>query len=498
MRDFNPRKMMEKAVQVMSDSIPEPRDDGKASPKVGAVLVDLSDELRRHDPIMTAYRGELRHGDHAEYTLLERKNRDRKLDNCILFATLEPCAPDARKPPKISCAERIVLARIKRVWVGIEDPDPTVDRKGIKYLQDHDVDVQMFDRDLQEIIRQENQAFIEQALERAVAAKKKPKEAVLWQLESVPAHAQIEELSTPALAEYRERAKITEAVDTVEFRRRLMRQNLLKSDGKRFVPTGFGNLLFGKEPRTAMPQAGLLATIHYPDGTEETRDFEGPHVFVPQELLRWLTDKLPNAIDRSHAIREKTSKVFFELIREGVVNALVHRDYGIEGAKCQLIVSPDKIEIRSPGQPVLPITLEQMQRFDAPMLSRNPILHYVFAKMELAEERGLGLKSMREKAIAAGLPLPRYAWDDPYLVLSLFPSPSASRTALPKDTLNKLGKKELAGWQWLSTKGRTKTADYAKAKAVDARTARRHLNRFVELGLVRTIGAGPATEYEVT
>ena len=26
-------------------------------------------------------------------------------------------------------------SRIKEVWIGIEDPDPTVDRKGIKVLQ---------------------------------------------------------------------------------------------------------------------------------------------------------------------------------------------------------------------------------------------------------------------------------------------------------------------------------------------------------------------------
>ena len=68
----------------------------------------------------------------------------------------------------------------------------------------------------------------------------------------------------------------------------------------------------------------------------------------------------------------------------------------------------------SPGRLVEPITLEQMQSFNAPMLSRNPVLHYVFARMELAEERGLGLKSMKAHAEATGLPLPRYTWEDPY------------------------------------------------------------------------------------
>src|SRR5205085_8952980 len=110
----------------------------KASPMVGAVLV------KPDGTIDTAFRGEIREGDHAEYTLLERKLRNERLDGSSLFATLEPCAPGARKHPKLPCAERIVLARIKEVWVGIEDPDPTVDRKGMKYLQDNGVNVHLF------------------------------------------------------------------------------------------------------------------------------------------------------------------------------------------------------------------------------------------------------------------------------------------------------------------------------------------------------------------
>ena len=115
---FDPRKLMEKAIAVMKQSINEPRTDKKASPLVGAVLV------KPDGTVDTAFRGELRHGDHAEYTLLERKHRDERLDGAFLFATLEPCAPGARKHPKLACAERIVNARIAEVWVGIEDPDP--------------------------------------------------------------------------------------------------------------------------------------------------------------------------------------------------------------------------------------------------------------------------------------------------------------------------------------------------------------------------------------
>ncbi|MGC4041910.1 MAG: hypothetical protein QM710_14295 [Flavobacterium sp.] len=94
---LNARKYMEMAIDAMNKSIQEPRTD-KVSPMVGAVLIKPDGEID------TAYRGELRHGDHAEFTLLERKHRSESLDGSILFATLEPCAPGARKHP--SCAVR--------------------------------------------------------------------------------------------------------------------------------------------------------------------------------------------------------------------------------------------------------------------------------------------------------------------------------------------------------------------------------------------------------
>jgi len=111
---------MEQALEIMRQSVEEPRADGKPQTKVGAVLYTPDEKVE------TAFRGELRYGDHAEFTLLERKNGHKKLDGSILFTTLEPCAPGARKHPKMSCAERVFAARIKQVWLGIEDPDPTV------------------------------------------------------------------------------------------------------------------------------------------------------------------------------------------------------------------------------------------------------------------------------------------------------------------------------------------------------------------------------------
>jgi len=488
---FDPRKLMELAVDVMGHSVQEPRKDGKANPKVGVVL------WKPDGTVEKAWRCELRRGDHAEYTLLERKNLSNRLDGSILFTTLEPCAPGSRGHPKLSCAERIVLARIKEVWVGVADPDPTVDRKGIKYLQEEGIAVYMFDRDLQDEIRNENKDFIAQAMERAAAVEeKREKKVVLSSLEDAFAVSAIEDFSADALAQYRTIGEIRDEIESPAFNRRLSQQGLLKEMDGKFTPTGFGLLLFGKEPRNIMPQAGLLATIHYPDGKEEPKDFDGPMVLIPGLAERWLNDKLPNVIDRSSMRRKETLALPFEMVREAIVNALIHRDYDMRQTKCQLIVTADTITVKSPGGPIPPITLEQLNSFNAPMLSRNPELHYVFARMEMAEERGLGIKSLKNRAEQLGLPLPKYAFDDPYLVLTLFRNQEAAVRSLANSVQESLTEAERRGWQWFSTKGKTKSSQYAKAMQIEDRTARRHLNRFVELGLVRKTGSGPSTEYE--
>jgi ATP-dependent DNA helicase RecG len=356
----------------------------------------------------------------------------------------------------------------------------------------------MFDRDLQDVIIKENEAFIARALERAsVARKEKPKLVTLSPLENAFTTAKTRDLSNEALEQYRAIAKITDEVGAPEFNSRLSQQGLLKDENGLLVPTGFGVLLFGSEPRAIMPQSGLLGTLHYSSGNEELKDFDGPQVLAPSQALKWLRDKMPNQIERTGARRGETNDAFFELVREGIVNALVHRDYEINGAKCQLIVTQDIVTVKSPGKPPLPITLEQMQTFTAPMLSRNPVLHYVFAKMELAEERGLGLKSMRDRAHRSGLPLPKYSWEDPYLVLKLYSTPTAALTDLGDEILSVLSPAERSGWEWLVNQETTTSGSYSHEMQVPDRTALNHLKHFSDLGLVMKTGAGPATRYKI-
>ena len=75
---------------------------------------------------------------HAERNALTRCQSEIK--NASLYVTLEPCCHYGKTPP---CTEIIIEKGIKKVFVGILDPNPLVAGKGVKILQDAGIEVEI-------------------------------------------------------------------------------------------------------------------------------------------------------------------------------------------------------------------------------------------------------------------------------------------------------------------------------------------------------------------
>lgn len=73
---------------------------------------------------------------HAEVQAL--KQAASRAQNSDLYVTLEPCSHYGKTPP---CAKAIIEAGVKRVFVGIADPNPQVSGKGIAMLQEAGIEV---------------------------------------------------------------------------------------------------------------------------------------------------------------------------------------------------------------------------------------------------------------------------------------------------------------------------------------------------------------------
>lgn len=103
-----------------------------SNPWVGCVIVDQG------QIVATGYHR--RRGDlHAERVALNSL-KDTILTDATLYCTLEPCCHNGLTPP---CVEEIIRRQIKRVVIGVIDPDHRVRGQGIKVLKEAGIKVEI-------------------------------------------------------------------------------------------------------------------------------------------------------------------------------------------------------------------------------------------------------------------------------------------------------------------------------------------------------------------
>ncbi len=198
----------------------------------------------------------------------------------------------------------------------------------------------------------------------------------------------------------------------------------------------------------------------------------------------WLKKVLPASIDRSNFKAKQITSFPIPVIREAIINAIVHRDYTIEGAKIQLDVYPDRIIVKSPGKPVPPITIESLKNFTATSYSRNKKLTFIFNEMEYMEESALGMdtfKSLRDKY---ELPLPIIDYDGSNVVVTFPRTIDVVREVSDTIGIEDLNDEEVKGYEWIKMKGEVSTRKYATHFNYGYKKAQRHLSKMIKLGII--------------
>lgn len=120
-------------------------------PYVGAVIV------RDGQLLGSGYRGMTGPGHHAEFGLLQSIAAG-ATNGASVFSTLEPCS--TRNHPKVPCAQRLVEAGVKEVYIGIYDPNPVIYRGGWRILNHAGVSLYDFPADLRDEIAIDNALFL--------------------------------------------------------------------------------------------------------------------------------------------------------------------------------------------------------------------------------------------------------------------------------------------------------------------------------------------------
>lgn len=183
------------------------------------------------------------------------------------------------------------------------------------------------------------------------------------------------------------------------------------------APCLTGLLLFGADPLRWHPRCGI-DFVRW-NGTERKH---GAELNIERRVrlehpLAVLVEKAHEAILPHIRERQQLVDLFFTerleyptfAWQEAIVNAVAHRDYSIQGASIEVWMFDDRIEVRSPGLPPRPVTVEALNRHEFIHVSRNPLLVRVLADLGLMRELGEGISRMFAEMEREGFYPPRFA-----------------------------------------------------------------------------------------
>ena len=278
----------------------------------------------------------------------------------------------------------------------------------------------------------------------------------------------------------------------------LMGYQVLVDEQGMKLPSIGGILLFADEPQRFLPEAYVTCSQFREQSVDagpfRTRDIRGPLVEQLEGALRFLEESLTTSSGLDSIQRENTPEVPVEVLREAIMNALVHRSYAIP-APIKIAVFPNRIEISSPGSFPGPLDFTQLSL--GASFVRNRLLARAFRELGLGEKMGTGLLRIRSLYLAAGLPAPAFVeW--PNSVKAILPRPGPDHVVLSEKAAEKKESTRAAILNWIAQSGPVSCQQLATHLDVSQATAHRQLRSLTAAGELTRSGKGPSTRYALS
>ena len=176
-------------------------------------------------------------------------------------------------------------------------------------------------------------------------------------------------------------------------------------EGDRRPVTVAGLMLFGKNPSRFLPQAKIDAAAYFGSekdySAKERSTLRGPIVRLKgvdgtilepgiiEQAVQFIRRNITTVTLEDGVRRQERWDYPEEVIREAVVNAIVHRDYLLSGSDIELSIYSDRLEIVSPGRLANGITTNRMR--SGCRSARNELLKDVMRDYGYLEHMGMGV-----------------------------------------------------------------------------------------------------------
>lgn len=173
----------------------------------------------------------------------------------------------------------------------------------------------------------------------------------------------------------------------------LLNADILREGGNTKKCTVGGLLIFGRRVENILPQSGIsFAYFNGNDITEELIDKKQivgnlPEIVEQSLLIIKNNIKTPSTIVGAVRVEKETYPSV--VIREALVNAVVHRNYSIIGSKIRVLMFDNRIEFHSPGKLPNTVTIDKMKI--GVSYSRNPFLVKYMENLRYIDQLGRGI-----------------------------------------------------------------------------------------------------------
>ena len=190
-----------------------------------------------------------------------------------------------------------------------------------------------------------------------------------------------------------------------------------------------------------------------------------------------------------------------EAVHEALVNALVHRDYMIQGSEIHLDMFDDRLEIMSPGGMPDGKRIQDLNIDDIPSIRRNPVICDIFSRLKLMERRGSGLRKIIDAYPEEATPILRSTEQSFVVTLKNL---SYGKISTPigdgvgvengddngiESTINKI-------IHAISADPRATQKRLAEVTGLSTRTISREIKRLRDAGVIRRIGSDRSGYWE--
>ncbi len=169
-----------------------------------------------------------------------------------------------------------------------------------------------------------------------------------------------------------------------------------------------GVLFFAKNVRRFFNQAYITCLLA--KGVDKVhildrKDFDGGIVADIEDALRFIERNTRTAYRIERLQRENIAEYPIKALREAITNAVMHRDWFIEGANVFVEIYTDRIEVVSPGGLPRGMTLADLGRKS---VRRNALIADLLHRIDFIEKAGTGIKRIRDEVRGQGCPDPEF------------------------------------------------------------------------------------------